>query len=129
MTDAASPTVFLLRTCPFCLKLRIFLTEAGLADRVAFVAFDQDDDQHQDLRARMQAAGQQPSFPAAELSPGELTTGTDALIAHFAGAYSAGEGGVDPESLPLLQYYSNGVFAKYLEMFGELRELKSTQPG
>lgn len=111
--------VYLKNTCPFCLKLRIFLTEAGLADHADFVVFADGDKTHQALRARMQAAGQEASFPAAELEPGKLSTGTDALIAHF-----AKEGGVDPAKLPLLAYYSEGVFKKYGEMFRELKQLK-----
>ncbi len=46
-------------------------------------------------------------------------TGTDALIAHF-----AKDAGVDPATLPLLSYYSEGVFRKDGEMFRELRQLK-----
>jgi glutaredoxin len=113
--------VYLKKTCPFCLKLRIFLTEAGIADRADFVAFTDGDATHQSLRSRMEAAGQKPSFPAAEFSPGKLSTGTDALIAHF-----AAQAGVDPSTLPLLNYYSEGVFQKYGEMFHELRQLKGS---
>lgn len=120
MTEGDRPTIHLKRTCPFCLKLHVFLTEAGLADRFTFAVFDEGDERHQALRARMKAAGQEPSFPAAELSPGELTTGTDALIDRF-----AGEAGVDPASMPLFAYYSGGVFKAHVAMFQELRELKS----
>jgi glutaredoxin len=119
MTDTAT-TIYLKQSCPFCLKLRIFLTEAGIADTFAFVTFADGDDTHKALRARMEAAGQQPSFPAAELEPGTLTTGTDDLIARF-----AGEAGVDPATLPLLAYYEQGVFPAYGAMFRELRELKA----
>jgi glutaredoxin len=126
MTDQAGrPTIYLKRSCPFCLKLRIFLAEAGLADRYAYVVFDDGDDTHRALRARMEEAGQQPSFPAAELTPRKLETGTDDLIARFA----ADAGGVESASLPLLDYYSGGVFKQYGEMFRELRALKSAQPG
>jgi len=123
MTDASAPTIYLKRACPFCLKLRIFLTEAGLADRFNFIVFDDGDETHKALRARMEAAGQQPSFPAAELVPGQLETGTDDLIARF-----AGEAGKDPSSLPLFNYYAEGVFKRYGEMFQELRALKAAQP-
>ena len=88
--------VYLKKTCPFCLKLRIFMTEAGIADRFDFTVFGDGDETHKAVRARMQAAGQEPSFPAAELEPGKLTTGTDDLIARF-----AREAGVDPATMPL----------------------------
>jgi glutathione S-transferase len=119
MNASAPVKVYLKNTCPFCLKLRIFLTEAGVADRADFVVFQDGDATHQSLRSRMQAAGQEPSFPAAEIEPGKLSTGTDALIAHFAKGT-----GVDPATLALLSYYSEGVFQKYGEMFRELRQLK-----
>jgi len=123
MTDQSfSPTLYLKRACPFCLRLRVFLTEAGVADRFNYVVFEDGDATHQQLRARMEAAGKQPSFPAAELVPGELETGTDDLIARF-----ARDAGVDPAAMPLLTYYSGGVFKRYSEMFRELRELKSAQ--
>lgn len=118
--NANAPTrVYLKKSCPFCLKLRIFLTEAGLADKVDFTVFADGDATHQSLRSRMQAAGQEPSFPAVEFEPGKLTTGTDELIARF-----ARDAGVDPAALPLLRYYSEGVFQRYGEMFRELRQLK-----
>lgn len=120
MSNATIPTLYLKRSCPFCLKLRIFLTEAGLADRFAFIVFDDGDETHKSLRARMEQAGKQPAFPAAELTPGELETGTDDLIARF-----AKEGGVDPSALPLLNYYVGGVFKRYGEMFQEIRALKA----
>lgn len=116
MTD--STRLYLKKTCPHCLKLRIFLTEAGIADRHEFVVFEDGDETHKALRARMEAAGQQPSFPAAEID-GRLVTGTDDLIARFAAA-----AGVDPVQLPLLAYYKEGVFLRHSEMFRELKQLK-----
>jgi hypothetical protein len=97
------------------------MTEAGTADRAEFVVFADGDETHQALRARMQAAGQEPSFPAAELEPGQLSTGTDTLIDHLAKAAD-----VKPATLPLLNYYFEGVFQKYGEMFRELRQLKAS---
>lgn len=111
--------VYLKKTCPYCLKLRIFLTEAGIADRFDFTVFVDGDETHESLRTRMKAAGQEPSFPAAEIESGRLTTGTDDLIAHFASGT-----GVDPSALPLLKYYSEGIFIRHVEMFRELRQLK-----
>lgn len=115
---ADQPTLYLKRTCPFCLKLRLFLTEAGIADRFEYIAFQDGDETHQALQQKMKAAGQEPSFPAAELSPGKLETGTDDLIARF-----AKDADVDPAKMPLLTYYSNGVFKRYGEMFHKLKDL------
>ena len=39
MSAQARIPVYLKRTCPYCLKLRIFLTEAGIADRFDFTVF------------------------------------------------------------------------------------------
>lgn len=119
MTASTRIPVYLKKTCPYCLKLRIFLTEAGIAGRFDFIVFSDGDDTHRALRARMEQAGIKPSFPAAELEPGKLTTGTDELIAHF-----AREAGVDASQLPLLAYYSQGVFPRHVEMFQELKKLK-----
>lgn len=113
------PRVWLKKTCPYCLKLRIFLTEAGLADRFEFIVFGDGDETHKTLKARMQAAGQEPGFPAVELEEGKLLTGTDDLIARF-----AREAGIDPSGLPLLAYYSSGVFPRHVEMHRELKQLK-----
>lgn len=80
MTGPARPTAYLKLSCPFCPKFRIFLTEAGIAERFNYVVFDDGDETHRTLRARMQAAGREPSFPAVEFVPGTLATGTDDLI-------------------------------------------------
>ena len=114
----SSPTVYLKRTCPFCLKLRIFLTEAEIGDDFNYVVFDDGDETHKALRARMQDAGQEPAFPAVDFGDGKMVTGTDDLIARF-----AAEAKVDPAGMPLLSYYVGGVFPKYGEMFRELRAL------
>jgi len=111
---------YLKHTCPYCLKFRIFATEAGLAERFEFVVFEDGDSTHTSLRERMKAAGQEPSFPAVETEPGKLLTGTDELISHF-----ASEAGVDSSKLPLLDYYTGGVFKRHIAMFRELKELKS----
>lgn len=113
------PRIYLKKTCPYCLKLRIFLAEAGLSDRFDFIVFSDGDETHKALRARMEAAGQKPGFPAAEIEPGKLMTGTDDLIARF-----AKEAGVDVAALPLLAYYSEGVFRRHVDMFRELQQLK-----
>lgn len=119
MNAQSRTRVYLKKTCPYCLKLRIFLTEAGMADQFDFTVFNDGDDTHKTLRARMEAAGQEPGFPAVEIEPGKLATGTDDLISRF-----AQQGGVEVAKLPLFNYYSEGVFVRYVEMFRELRRAK-----
>ena len=118
MSDSR-PTAYLKRSCPFCLKLRIALAEAGQADAVDYVVFDDGDETHQRLRRQMEEAGQQPSFPAVDFGDGKLATGTDDLIARLTGP-AGGEG-------PLVRYYNEGVFKAHGAMFRELRELKAAQ--
>lgn len=119
MSAHSRTKVYLKRTCPYCLKLRIFLTEAGIADKFEITVFNDGDETHKALRQRMESAGQEPGFPAAEIEPGKLATGTDDLIARF-----ARDAKVDAATLPLLKYYSEGVFVRHVEMFRELRQLK-----
>ena len=117
----ARPKAYLKRGCPFCLKLRIFLTEAGMAEVLDYVVFEDGDETHLAVRARMERAGRQPGFPAVEFEPGRFETGADALIGRF-----AQQGGVDPGSLALLNYYTGGVFKAFGEMYMELKNLKSS---
>ena len=124
MSTTSKPKIYLLVTCPFCLKLRIFLSEAGIADQFELVEFESGDDTHQAVRNRMIEAGLKPSFPAAELgADGEFTTETNDLIARF-----AKDANVDPSKMPLLAYYEKGVFPRIGAMHKELQELKAAQP-
>ena len=100
-------TAYFKRTCPYSLKFRIFLSEADLEDRFNMVVFDDGDDTHQQLRRRLEQAGLKPSFPAVETDNDQFRTGSDELIQHY-----AREAGIDPGQLPLLDYYTRGVFQK-----------------
>ena len=112
------PRIWLLNSCPFCLKLRIALSEMGMDDRVDYIVFEKGDEAEADLRDRLTQAGIKPSYPAAEVAPGEYAIESDDLIARY-----AREAGVDPETdLPLLSYYEAGVFPKFLDMFKTLKD-------
>lgn len=120
MSTDPHPKIYLLRPCPFCLKLRIFLTEAGIANNFCYIEFESGDETHEAIRNRMIEAGLKPSFPAAELEEGRFATESDELIARF-----AREARVEPATMPLLQYYLKGVFARMGAMSRELKELKA----
>ncbi|MDX9873385.1 MAG: hypothetical protein RBS88_00625 [Spongiibacteraceae bacterium] len=119
MTAMAKPTLYLKHSCPFCLRLRIFLTEAQLADQVDFIVFEDGDATHQALRQQMEARGLKPSFPALKTADGEFETGTDDLIARFTSQHN-----IDTAQLQLLPYYESGVFVRMRELFMENRKLK-----
>lgn len=124
MTDAVFyPRAYVLNGCPFCLKLRIFLTEAGLASKVTFIVSVGHDDVQNALFSHLKAAGLNATFPAVEFEPGLFQLGADDLIARF-----ARDADVDMSALPLLDYYTDGVFKRYGEMFLELRRAKQGAP-
>ncbi|WP_010219444.1 hypothetical protein [Sphingomonas sp. PAMC 26621] len=123
MTAASTkPTIYLKRNCPFCLKLRIFLTESRIAPDAEYIVFDDGDETHLQLRARMEAVGQTQTatFPAVEFEAGKLATGTDHLIERFASTADHAH-----SDTPLLAYYVDGVFSSYTDMFKQLRHLNA----
>jgi glutathione S-transferase len=118
MTTAFTPTVYLKQGCPFCLKLRIFLLEAGLSDRVTLIEAPTPDE-HQALADELTAKMGKASFPSAEIAPGEYLAESDALVAHFAEVASA-----DPERLPTYRTYVDGVFPRLQQLYRENIDLK-----
>src|SRR3546814_2562119 len=70
MTDTAfRPTLYLLDPCPFCFKVRVFLMEAGLTEKVEIRSFGQGEEMEA-VRAELAPHLSKISFPAAELEPG-----------------------------------------------------------
>lgn len=115
MTEAAFlPTVFLKPGCPFCLKLRILLLEAGIIDQVALV----ENVPPETLRQLIAHTGKA-SFPSAEIAPGTYLVGTDALLDHFSAI-----AGVVPGTLATFQAYATGVMPKLHDLYRENMELK-----
>ncbi|WP_188054901.1 glutathione S-transferase N-terminal domain-containing protein [Sphingosinithalassobacter sp. CS137] len=120
MNPQFRPRAWLLASCPFCLKLRIALTDLGIADRFEFIVFEKGDDAEAELRRTLEAAGIEPSYPAVETAPGDWQTESDALIARY-----ARQEGREPDDLPLLAYYLRGVFPKFIELYKEHRARES----
>ncbi|MFD2055810.1 glutathione S-transferase N-terminal domain-containing protein [Mesorhizobium calcicola] len=113
-----TPSVYLLKGCPFCMKLLIFLLEAGLIDRVKLVEASTPEEQNRIADLLKNTTGKS-SFPTAEIAPYQYLSDSDALVAHFAAA-----AGVDPETLIVYQNYLNGVFMTVTRLFRENIELK-----
>jgi glutaredoxin len=119
MTDAFRPTVYLKDKCPFCMKIRIFLLESGLRDRVTVKDFTPGTDAEQQIRAEVSPHLEKVSFPAAEIAPGEFIADSDGIIARLADGAS-----VDPAKMPVLKAYLDGPFQSIMTLFRENRELK-----
>jgi glutathione S-transferase len=113
-----TPIVYVKHGCPFCLKLRLFLLEAGLLDQVKFIEAATPES-HQVLVDDLTAKNGKASFPAAEIEPGEYLADSDALVVHFAKM-----AGLDPEHLPTYQAYVGGVFPRLHQIYRENMDLK-----
>ena len=108
-----SSVAYVKTNCPFSFKFRLFVTEAGLGADVRFVEIDPDAQSYAkdkgDLAAKV---GGTHSFPIAEIRPGEFLSDSDKLIEYFANKH-----GIDADSLATLEFYRNGLFPTFLEMF------------
>ncbi|PWE54008.1 glutathione S-transferase [Metarhizobium album] len=119
MTQDFRPVVYLKNGCPFCFKLRVALLEMGSIDEVEIRTFSSGTPEEAAIRERLSGRVEKVSFPVVEISPDEFRTESDELIAHFAGQKQ-----IDPSTLPTLQAYIDGPFAKLQQLFRENRDLK-----
>ncbi len=119
MTDPFRPVLYLKSTCPHCLKLRIFLLEAGLLDRFEQRIFTQGDDAEAAIRAELAPHFDKVTFPTVQYEPGRFMKDSDAIIAHY-----AAEAGLDSARLPVFAAYAGSVLPKYMEVRKELNALK-----
>ncbi|MER2196678.1 glutathione S-transferase N-terminal domain-containing protein [Methylobacterium brachiatum] len=100
--------------CPFCLKARLFLLEAGQLDRVVLREFVPGTQEETEIRNLLGPKVEKVTFPTAELTPGKFTTESDAIVAHF-----AERAGVEPEAMPTYQSYLTGVFKNLGALYRE----------
>ena len=120
MTDAAfAPVLYLKEKCPFCLKVRLFLLEAGLLGQVKVKEFAPGTDEEQSIKAEVGPHLEKVSFPAAQVAPGQYMNDSDAIIAHF-----ADKAKVDPAHMPVLSAYVGGAFKQIMDLYKENMELK-----
>lgn len=113
-----TPTVYLMKGCPFCLKLLIFLLEAELISHVKLVEASTPEEQSKISDLLKDKTGKA-IFPTVEIAPNQYLSDSDALVAHFAAVAA-----VDPKSLVVYQNYLNGAFMTVQNLFRENMELK-----
>jgi len=119
MTASFRPVLFLKDKCPWCLKLRLFLLEAGLKDAVEERIFAAGDEAEAGIRAHLAPHLEKVTFPTIELAPGEFLQDSQAIIDLF-----AEREGIDVASLPVLDQYIRGPLATIGALRKELAALK-----
>lgn len=119
MTDAFRPTLYFNAQCPFCLKVKIFLLEAGLRDTVDVEEFEPGSDAEREIRQKLAPHLVKVTAPAAELAPGEYIADSDAIVARL-----AEDAGIDPGALRVLKTYNEVALARIIQLFRENAELK-----
>ena len=107
------PTAYVKTNCPFSFKFRLFVTEAGLNAKISYVELDPDASNYNDVKTQLRAlVGHAHTFPIVEIEPGKFLSDSDDLITYFADQFA-----VDAASMPTLNFYKNGLFPTFLEMF------------
>lgn len=114
------PVVYFKHNCPFCLKVRLFLLEAGLTEAVEIRDFVPGSQQEVDIRAELGPHLAKISFPAAHLEEGRYIAESDDIIAFLAEHF-----GRDPSSLPVYGNYVEGALSPMLKLWKENIELKA----
>jgi glutathione S-transferase len=118
-STAFRPTLYFNKDCPFCLKVKIFLLEAGLRDQVEVVEFAPGSPDEQTIKQMLATHLEKVTVPAAQIAPDEWITDSDAIIARL-----ADQAGVSTADLPVLATYSRVALDRVVSMFKENAELK-----
>lgn len=121
MTNSTfKPVVYFKQNCPFCLKVRLYLLEAGMVEAVEIRDFVPGSKQEEDIRAELSPHLPKVSFPAAMLEEGHYIAESDDII-----AFLAVKSGRDPASLPVLSNYVEGALKPMMKLWKENVELKA----
>jgi glutathione S-transferase len=114
------PVVYFKENCPFCLKVRLFLLEAGMTEAVEIRDFVPGSKQEEDIRGELSPHLAKVSLPAAQLEPGSYIAESDDII-----AFLAVKSGREPASLPVFSNYVEGPFKMMMNLWKENQQLKA----
>jgi glutaredoxin 2 len=121
MTDPTfKPVVYLKENCPFCLKVRLFLLEAGMMEGIDIRDFVPGSQQEEEVRAELSPHLAKVSFPSGQLEPGRYIAESDDII-----AFLVVKSGREPTSLPVFQNYVEGPFKMMMNLWKENQQLKA----
>jgi glutaredoxin len=121
MSEDFKARAYLKNSCPFCFKLVMFMSEAGLMDQMEIICIDGENEAELDKYRELlqQQTGEKTSFPTVEIAPGEFNSDSDGLIEFFASKH-----GIDANNLPGLAYYKANLMPAYRARFMELKQLR-----
>jgi hypothetical protein len=110
--------------CPFSFKFLVFMSEAGLLDRIEIVRMKPSDPSFEaDKQKVSKKLGKAMTFPTVEVEPGHYETDSDRLIDRY-----AAEAGLKPDALPVLSFYKQTIFPQLIELF-QIKHPKTAQGG
>ncbi|MCP3732599.1 hypothetical protein M9978_19425 [Sphingomonas sp. MG17] len=104
------PTLYLRQSCASCLELAAFLAEGGLFDHFIIQDLWPGDENEGAIDPEPTTIIPPPDFPAAQVAPGEVLIGCDAIIAHY-----AQRRGLNPDGMPYYQYVQRGPVRRMRE--------------
>ena len=112
------PVLYLKSSCPFCLKVAAFLSEAGVFGTLVIREFWADDKEEQALRDELAPHFGKVTFPTLQYAPGRFMNESDAIIARY-----ANELGLDPERMSFYQYVLRGPMRRMREQFSQIQAM------
>jgi hypothetical protein len=99
--------------CPFSFKFLVFMSEAGLLDRIEIVRMKPSDPSFEaDKQKLSKQLGKAMTFPTVEVEPGRYESDSDRLIDRY-----AAQAGLTPGALPVLSFYKETIFPQLIELF------------
>jgi hypothetical protein len=108
--------------CPFSFKFLVFMSEAGLLDRIEIVRLNPGDPGFEAEKAKLGAhLGKAATFPVVEVEPGQYMNDSDRLIERY-----AGQAGLRPDAMPVLSFYKETIFPQLIELF-QIKHPKTAQ--
>jgi hypothetical protein len=108
--------------CPFSFKFLVFMSEAGLLDRIEIVRLRPDDPGFEVEKRRLgEHLGKAATFPVVEVEPGQYMTDSDRLIERY-----AGEAGLRPDAMQVLPFYKETILPQLIELF-QIKHPKTAQ--
>ena len=112
-SDKFKAKAYVKEGCPFSFKFLVFMSEAGLLDRIEIVRMKPHDPGFEAQKEKLaKQLGKAVTFPTVEVEPGRYATDSDQLIERY-----AAEEGLKVDSLPVLSFYKQTIFPQLIELF------------